>query len=61
MINFISGGSTLENIVEEQYYLAKRAGISILESSLLPDFEREAYINLVLRDLKKEQEARNIT
>jgi hypothetical protein len=32
--------------------LASRAGISIAESNELPDFEREAYVNLVIRDAR---------
>jgi len=46
--------TTLQNIIEEQYYLARKAGISLTESSQLPDFEREAYINLLKRDIKNE-------
>jgi hypothetical protein len=42
--------------VEEQYYLSRKAGISITESSYLPDFEREAYVNMLKRDLKEEAE-----
>jgi hypothetical protein len=45
-------GTTLAVITEEQYYLASRANISIEESNLLPDFEREALLNLVIRDMK---------
>lgn len=45
-------GTTLQTITEEQYYLASRAHISIEESNLLPDFEREALLNLVIRDMK---------
>jgi len=43
-------------ITEEQYYLASRANISIEESNLLPDFEREALLNLVIRDMKTKTE-----
>jgi len=44
----------LENIIEEQYQLARKAGISITESNDMADFERDAYLNLLIRDLKKE-------
>ena len=44
-------------ITEEQYLLASRAHISIAESNELPDFEREAFINLVIRDLKQKADA----
>jgi len=32
--------------------LASRGGISIAESNELADFEREAYVNLVIKDAK---------
>jgi len=40
-----------------QYQLSRKANINISESEILPDFEREIYINLLLEDLKKEEEA----
>ena len=46
----------MESLVEEQYLLSKHAGINISESMELADFEREAYVNLVLRDMKRELE-----
>lgn len=52
MIYLITSGSNLQVITEEQYYLASKANISLLESNLLPDFEREALLNLVIRDMK---------
>jgi hypothetical protein len=36
--------------------LASRANISIAESNALPDFEREAFINLLIKDLKQKEE-----
>jgi hypothetical protein len=51
--------TSLENITEEQFQLARKAGISITESTLLPDFEREAYINLLIKDLKREVDSLN--
>lgn len=48
-------GQTLVNIVNEQYYLSKHANITISDSELLPDFEREAYLDMILSDLKKEK------
>jgi hypothetical protein len=47
----------LHVITEEQYYLASRANISIEESNLLPDFEREAFLNLVIKDMKQKADA----
>jgi len=37
--------------------LSKGAGISITESSQMSEFEREAYINLLIKDIRKEQES----
>lgn len=36
--------------------LSSRAHISISESNNLPDFEREAFINLVIKDLRQKNE-----
>jgi hypothetical protein len=43
--------------VEEQFQLSRKAGINISESNSLADFEREAYLNLLIKDLKNEAEA----
>lgn len=48
--------TTLDEIIKEQYYLAK-AGISILESNLLPDFERDAFMSMIIKEAKEELEA----
>lgn len=48
----VTSGTSLQAITEEQYYLASRAHIGIEESNLLPEFEKEALLNLVIRDLK---------
>jgi hypothetical protein len=54
----LTNDQSLEQIVEDQFYLAKYAGINILESSLMVDFEREAHINLLRRSIKQEIEAK---
>jgi len=46
-------------LVEEQYYLSKYAGISLTESAMLSDFEREAFLNLVIKQLKEEIQAQS--
>ena len=46
----------MESLVEEQYLISKHAGINITESMQLADFERDAYVNLTIRDMKKELE-----
>jgi hypothetical protein len=37
--------------------LARKAGISITESSYMADFEREAYVNMLIKELKEEYES----
>ena len=51
---------TLHSITEDQYYLASKAGISISESNMLADFEREAFINLILKDLKSQTDTEKL-
>ena len=48
--------TTLQDVVREQYHLARKANISLTESSMLPEFEREAYTNMLIKDLKDEAE-----
>jgi hypothetical protein len=47
----------MESIVAQQYQLSKHAGISISESLQMAEFEREAYLNLLVRDIKREAES----
>jgi len=47
---------SLQSITEDQYYLASRAHISIAESNELADFEREAFIGMVIRDIRNQTE-----
>jgi len=49
--------SSLQAITEDQYILASRANISIADSNEMADFEREAMINLVIKDLRQKAEA----
>lgn len=46
----------LQSITEDQFYLASRMHIPVSESNQLADFEREAFINLVIRDIKQQAE-----
>jgi hypothetical protein len=52
----LCNGITLQSITEDQYYLSSKAGISITESNNLPDFEREAFINMIIKDIKNQTE-----
>lgn len=47
---------SLKEIIEQQYALAKKCNISILDSNMMPDFERQINVNLLMRDLQEERE-----
>ena len=44
-------------IIKEQFILSRRANISISESNDMADFERDAYLNLLLEAEKAEAES----
>lgn len=52
----ITSGTNLAVITEEQYLLASRANIGIEESNCLPEFEKEALLNLVIKDLREKNQ-----
>lgn len=47
----------MQSVLEAQYYLANKSNIPISESNELPIFERELFVNLLMNDMKKQQEA----
>ena len=44
-------------ILEEQYLLARKCHISPLESDQMPGFEREIFVNMVLREIEEEKKS----
>lgn len=60
-MRILTGGESLESLTYEQFQLSRHANISLSESSLLPEFEREAYVNMLLREMRKEVEAMSST
>ena len=50
----------MHGLLEEQFILAK-FGISLTESNNLPDFEREAYVNLATQYMKAKAEAASMS
>lgn len=48
--------TNMDNILEEQYVLSKHANISFVDSNNMPDFERQALVGMLMRDVKKEEE-----
>jgi hypothetical protein len=45
---------SLEDIINKQFELSKHTSISISESNRLADWERDAYVNILLKKLKEE-------
>jgi hypothetical protein len=56
LIHLFTIGESLENITEEQYFLASKVNISIWESNCLPVFEKEAFVNLMVKEHKERNE-----
>jgi hypothetical protein len=54
-MSLILSGTSLEKILEEQYYLSSKANISISDSNNMADFEREIYVGLLTKDLKNKK------
>lgn len=51
--------NSLQAIIEQQYVLAKKCNISISDSNIMADFEREIFVNLLMRDIEEERKALN--
>lgn len=52
-MKLIIDGNSLANIIREQYHLASKANIGILESNLMAEFEREAFLDMVLKEAQR--------
>ncbi len=53
----LTAGDNLQSITETQFYLAYKGKIPLSDSNRLPLFEMEANLNLLIKDLKAQQEA----
>jgi len=49
-------GTPLHELLREIYILARHVNISLTESHLLSDFEREVYINMLAEEIERENE-----
>jgi hypothetical protein len=49
---FIETG--LSDVTKQQYYLSKHCNISISESNLMPDFERELFYMMLVNEIEEE-------
>jgi hypothetical protein len=47
---------SIQSITEDQFYLASRAHIPLSESNDMALFEEEAFIGLVIKDIKNQAE-----
>lgn len=56
-MRLVLSDASLGLIMEEQYFLASKAGISILDSNNMPDFERERFVGLLMKELKQKKTA----
>ena len=51
--------TSLQQIIEEQYILARKINISPDVSNMLPDFERTIYVSLLIKELQEEEKRMN--
>jgi hypothetical protein len=47
----------LQTIMEEQFFLSSKAGISLMDSNNIPDFERTIYVGLLMKELMEKKQA----
>jgi hypothetical protein len=57
----LCSGLTIQSITEDQYYMSSRAHISISESNEFAHFEHEAFMSLVIKDIKNKNENEKLT
>lgn len=48
---------SIDRIIDDQYWLSRRANISVSESNEMAEFERLFFVSLLLRDIKEEKES----
>jgi len=56
-MRILLAGDSLEVVTYEQFQLARKANISLEESACLPIFEFEAYVNMLIKDLRQEKQS----
>lgn len=59
MIFVLCNDCSFSSVVEEQYFLARKAKISWVDTNCMPDFERRLVLGFLKRDLKAEAEQAN--
>jgi len=48
---------SIRTILEEQYVLAKKCNMSPIDTNMLPDFEREIFVSILMKDMEEERKA----
>ena len=48
---------SFNEIIEEQYVLARKCSFSIEETNKMADFERNIYVNLIIKEIESEKKA----
>lgn len=49
--------TTLDKIIEEQFWLSKKCNITVTETNNMAEFERSFYVNLLIKNLSDETES----
>lgn len=48
---------SFQDLIEQQYVLAKKCNMTVSETNMMADFEREIYINILMKDMEEEKKA----
>jgi len=49
--------TNFEGIIDDQYWLSRRAHISISESNRMAEFERLFFVSLLIKDINEERQS----
>jgi hypothetical protein len=50
---------SFQEIIGEQYVLGRKCGWSVEDTNKMADFERQIYVNLVIKEIEEEKKAMN--
>jgi len=46
-----------QDIIEQQYILAKKCNMPVSETNRMAEFEKDIYVNILIKDLEAEKKA----
>jgi len=49
--------TSLDRIIDDQYWLSRRANISVSETNEMAEFERLFFVSILLQDIKEETQS----